>query len=646
MSVQQRSNALQNEVVRLYTRFINDGVLSNPAGQPMVEILDCDGVTVLDTASAQIENTGVYYVDWYVPANLPLGEYYDRWTFQWSGDDSVEEITNIFSVFSLNSYINFLSQGLSVKTSNRATQLIADLKNNFIYEAQHIPIYWEQGRRIRQEDQQKRRKSYYYFELDGDHYSASAGDTYFHNGHKYTIQKDLIDYSSSSTSSDLSSESSSIDSSSSESVVSDSSGSSGSSSSSSSSSSIDSSSTTSSSSTSQGIEYPSSITYEPKVILTALGTGDPNSSGTLTKIEGCGSSNIGFTNVTKKVSKFSTIFDFGIFNMNRNWNMDPRPIVRLNNTRIIDDGWHADYKGKIYMDRLMAPEDYINVSYNLSYFSDEELLSFLKFGLQMMNTIPPASQQYASLEQAPLSWDPAIVLWAAITALKRLVFGLNYQEIMLIFGGPDNINSEESARAAQQTFKDLYNEYTELWKEVAENLKSKRLPGIALAIQPEYTLPGGRCMSSDTYIKSKVNNIEKELMIKDLFVSYKRGDKIEVLSMFENDLSYFPIRKIWKSGKKETYELKYKNGSIRLSKDHLVFNPDSQSYYPVSEIAEKNVMIFSDGKLQVSELLSKPTLYGLEEVYDVEVPIAENFLGNNLITHNSRWFRYLFKGGS
>jgi len=482
---QTRCSAIQDEVVRLYARFVSDGILSNPSGQPMVEILDCDGVTVLDIVPSQIEATGVYYADWYVPANLPLGEYYDRWTFQWSGNSRVEVINNIFSVFSLDSYISFLSKGSSLKVSNRAHQLMYDLSNLFIKEVQHKPVYWEQGRRIRQEDQHKRRKHFYYFELDSEHYYAKAGDVYFHNGQKYTIHKELVNESSSSTDS---SSSSSVDSSSSESMTSESSGSSSSSHSSSSTSSMDSSSTTSSSSTSQGLEYETDPVYVPKVILTTMGTGDPLSSGTLSLVEGCGSANIVFTGVTKKTGKFSTIFDFAF----GNWNQDPRPIVRLNNTRIIDDGWHVDYQGKIYLDRLMAPEDYVNVSYNFAYFSEEELLTFLKHGLQMMNTIPPASTQYRSLEQAPLSWDAPILLYAAITALKRIIFGMGCQQNQLIFGGPDNINSEEAARAYADSLKGLYTDYTELWKEAAENVKSKQLPGIAIAIQPEFTLPGGR----------------------------------------------------------------------------------------------------------------------------------------------------------
>jgi len=480
MSVQTRTNALQNEYVRLYCRFINDGVLSNPSGQPLVEIIDTDGVTVLSTAYAQIQNSGVFYADWFVPANLPLGEYYDKWTFQWNSNSSVEEITMVFSVFSLESYINFLNRGRTYKISNRANQLMTDLANNFIYEAQHIPIYWEQGRRIRQEDQQKRRKNYYYFTLDGNNYSAAQGDVYFNNGQKFTVFQTLEENSSSSSSSNERSDSSDSIYSSASSLSSVSSESS--------SSSRDSSSTTTSSSTSQDIWHPTDETYVEQQVLTMVGTGDPSPTGSLVKVEGSGSTPIGYTVVAKKESMFSTIYDFAY----HNWNMDPRPIIRRNNNRIVDDGWHADYEGKIYMDGLMAPEDYINVSYNFAYFSEEELLSFLKFGLQMMNAIPPASEQFASLETAPLAWDAGILLWAAITALKRLVFGLNFQEVMLIFGGPDNINSEDAARAAQQSMQGMYKDYTELWAEFAKNVKTRKLPGSAIYVTPEYTLPGGR----------------------------------------------------------------------------------------------------------------------------------------------------------
>jgi hypothetical protein len=458
MSIQTRTTALQNEIVRLYCTFIKDGILTNPIGQPMVEILDCDGVTVLETLPALLENNGIMYVDWYVPANLPLGSYYDRWSFQWDANSGVQEVTMILSVHSLDSYINFLGRGVTVKTSNRANQLMEDLSNNFIYEAQHIPIYFEQGQRTQQENQQKRTKNYYYFKLNSVFYGAQEGDIYDIGGKRFTVFQDLqIEESSSSSSleSESSTSSSSIDSSSS-----------------SSSSSMD-----SSSSTSDIGEPP----YTRTSTLTCVGISEPPANGTLTKISGSGSSTITYTSFEKKVARFSSVYSFAY----RNWNQDPPPIVRVNN-RIVEDGWHLDYDGRIYFDGLMAPEDSVNTAYNFAYFSKQELQSFLNLGLQMMNGLPPASTGYGTLEQAPFEWNAGILLYASITALKRLIFGWSWQEKRIVYGSP------EEAQAALQVWQDLYKSYLETWTEFGKNVKTRKLPGIAMSVTPEYTLPGGR----------------------------------------------------------------------------------------------------------------------------------------------------------
>ena len=303
MSIQTRTTGLQNEVVRLYCTFIKDGLLMNPIGQPYVEILDSDGVTILGTAVAIMENQGVLYADWYVPANLPLGNYYDRWMFQWDNNSNSQELVMTFSVRSLDSYVNFISSGITVKTSSRCNQLMEDLSNNFIYEAQHNPVYFEQGMRTQQENQNKRIKSYYYFTLNNSNYWANEGAIYTIGGKNFTIFQDLTTETSSSTSS--------VDTSSS--------------SNSSSSSSLDSS---SSSSTSNIAEPP----YVSTTILTCVGISDPISSGTLTKVSGSGSQTITFTSFNKKTSRFSSIYSLSY----PNWNQDPSPIVRVNN-RISED---------------------------------------------------------------------------------------------------------------------------------------------------------------------------------------------------------------------------------------------------------------------------------------------------------------------
>jgi len=484
MSVQTRTTALQNEIVRLYFRFYSDGVLANPAAQPMVEILDTDGVSVLETVNAHMENTGVWYADYFVPKSLPLGDYYDRWTFQWSAGSSVNEQTMQFSVHSLDSYINFLSNGLSINISNRGAQLLNDLANDFIYEAQHIPIYWEQGMRIQQDYQRKRSKTFYYFTLSGatETYSAEESAVYFNNGQKFTVFETLVGYFSSSSST-----SSETNSSVSQDSITTSSSSQSSTSSESSNSSSSESTSGSNSSSSQDIATYSESEYTDVVILTCVGTGEPGPTGTLVKQSGTGTDYITYSSYSSRGVKLSSTFNFAY----KNWNPEPRPIVRLNN-RIIDDGWHADFEGKIYWDRVLAPEDSPRVSYNFAYFSQEELMSFLQLGLKMMNSLPPASETYSTLTSMPNVWDASVLLYAAITALRRLVFGLNFQEKMIIFGSPDGDGIQDSARAAQDRFATLYNEYNELWMEISKDAKTLKLPGIHLGVTPEYTLPGGR----------------------------------------------------------------------------------------------------------------------------------------------------------
>ena len=440
MSVQTRTTALQNEVVRLYCQFENNGVLTNPGTQPLVNILDSDGVTILETVSAQLESTGIWYADYAVPALLPLGNYYDQWTFQWTAGDSVTEKTMLFSVFALDSYVNFVSPDICHNINARVIQLMKDLTNDFIYEAQHIPVYWEQGMRIQQENQAKRVKTYYYFELPGSQYDIYREDVYSNNGQEFTVFQDILtDESSSSEGSGSSSEAD-----------------------------------------------VTVVDPEYAIVLTAVGTGAPTDTGVLTKVSGDGPDTLTYTAVTEKVSNFSTVYDFAY----KNWRRDPRPILRLNN-RIVSDGWYADYDGRIYIDGIMYPEDSVNLKYQFAYFSDEEILGFLRFGLKMMNTVPPASVTYSQLGQMPSEWDAPVLLYAAVLALKRLVFGLNWQEKFVIFTRPDDPNS---GSAAIQNFKDLFQDYSSLWQEVKKDVKTRKLPepGLLQYVTPEYTLPGGR----------------------------------------------------------------------------------------------------------------------------------------------------------
>ena len=368
MSLQNRTTAVQGEYVRLYCRFIQDGILFDPMTPPTVFITDnsyyqessssssfsssssrssqswaWDSSTSSFSSSmssdnnpgigfgpfvAQKENTGVWFVDWLVPDNLPVGMYFDVWKYQWTLD--IKSKTEIFeiNVSKFDTIINSNSPALVSRVGDIVYGMVNDLANNFIYEAMHIPIYWEQGYRV---------------------------------GNRKT-------------------------------------------------------------------------------------------------------------------------FNFAY----KNWNQDPKPIVRINQ-RIYPAGWMPNYDGSIFFEKNLDPEDMVYAQYNFRYFSDEEILDFLNMGLYAMNATPPASENYTNINSAPFIWRFGIILYAAIRAMQRLVFGLNFQERAIIFA-----EKPELVQNAINNFKQLYSDYNALWLEVKKDVKTLKLPGIGQISVPEYTLPGGR----------------------------------------------------------------------------------------------------------------------------------------------------------
>jgi len=152
---------------------------------------------------------------------------------------------------------------------------------------------------------------------------------------------------------------------------------------------------------------------------------------------------------------------------------------------LVDKGWYADYEGNIYFEDGIPDADHISVTYRFSWFSQEELISFLNAALGQLNALPPVAG-YRTVDTTPSYWDYGIILGAAIHALRRIVLGLQFQERAIIMSeDPSEVSSKTSV------FESLYKEYAALWKEVAEGIK-KALPGTGMVVVPEYTLPGGR----------------------------------------------------------------------------------------------------------------------------------------------------------
>jgi len=361
MSVQTRQTALQGEYVRLYCIFERDGMLADPSSPPKVQIVnsgynqessssstdstqsqpnsassqtnsssstDYYHTTGFGPFTAKQENVGIWYADWLIPDNLPVGQWWDLWTFKWESSGVTIRKMFTIDVHPADTVNQWAGTPIASNISNMTASLLRDLTNLFLYEAQHIPVYWEQGYR---------------------------GDD------KRTLN-----------------------------------------------------------------------------------------------------------------------FAYG------NWSPGFRPLVRLNN-RIVATGWTTDNNGHIIFERDLDEDDQVYVTYKFAYFSDDEMTDFLVAGLYAMNTIPPSTEYYTNINSIPYSWVSAILLYAAMTGLQRLIFGLNFQEKGIIFG-----ENPDSAQKAIDNFAKLYSDYDATWKEMAKNVKSRRLPSISMFVSPEYTLPGGR----------------------------------------------------------------------------------------------------------------------------------------------------------
>jgi hypothetical protein len=509
-TIQSRSTAIRGEFVRLYCRFIRNGQMCDPMTQPVVRILDSgayqesssssssssemsSGDTSTSTSSSSYmpntgfgpfkavrESSGIWYLDWYVPDFLSTGTWYDLWTFQWDTDTHADEMIFEFTVHNRDESINWTSPAVVSKVDEFTAGLMNDLENVFIYEAQHIPVYWEQG--------------------------YPKGDNRTFN-----------------------------------------------------------------------FAYP-------------------------------------------------------------NWRMDPRVLVRINK-RIVQDGFYSDYNGTIRTEWDLDPEDEVYAQYYFKYFNDEEILDFLNIGLYAMNSTPPASVFYNSVNSIPYEWKYGVLLAAASQALKRLVFGFNFQERAFVL-------SEDGAEQQRkiENFKALYTEYNETWAEQAKNVKTRKLPGMMQLVSPEYTLPGGRCLSSGSYINSSIDGRIARLPVEVLCSMFQSGRNIQVESNINGSIGMSPVSMIWRSGVKQTMYVKTGTSVARLSNEHLVFMPQMNDYVPVMHLNKGDKVLVNDGcHLRETALIERPSVAIVEPTYDIEVPETQNLVADNMVSHNSRWYRYMYK---
>lgn len=340
---QSRETAMRGDFVRLFCTFTRDGVLYDPVSQPQVRIVTNDYLQESTSSSSDDSQTleetvtgygpfyaiklytGVWYVDWFVPADATLGDYFDLWYFQLESQGAMEKKTFTFEVHKEDAYLNFDASPVVTTQGQVAVTLINALKSNLIYEACDIPVYWEQGM----------------------------------------------------------------------------------------------------------------IVGENKV-------------------------NFAY----------------------KNWRHDQPVLFRINN-RLSGDVT-PDFNGGAVIHRALDSEDMVYAHYHFSYLSDEDLLSMLNEGMWMMNATPPATQAYSNLASIPFNWRAGVLLYAAMQALRRVIFGFTWQERAIIFG-----EKPEDAQRFIDNCKSLLTEYTAMWGEIRKDIK-KALPAISINVTPEYTLPGGR----------------------------------------------------------------------------------------------------------------------------------------------------------
>jgi len=79
-----------------------------------------------------------------------------------------------------------------------------------------------------------------------------------------------------------------------------------------------------------------------------------------------------------------------------------------------------------------------------------------------------------------------------------------------------------------------------------------------------------------------------------------------------------------------------------VSEEHIIFVNGEEKPAMEVEVGDILHVYLLDG-IKESKVVSIEPIEA-EETYDVEIPSTENLFVNNIKCHNSRWFRYLFKG--
>lgn len=169
-----------------------------------------------------------------------------------------------------------------------------------------------------------------------------------------------------------------------------------------------------------------------------------------------------------------------------NWNEDFDPIVYQNNVRI-SSGYIVNYDGTIDFNTPLGEYDWITASYKFSFFEPSAVNEMIYVALNEFNSFPPVSEY--TLVNLPDYYEPAVLYGAIRLLLQQMIFELNFKEVAVIFGEPDNPTDASRVIGNLETLKQ---NYVSAWERLVEAKKYGRYPTISQIVAPIYTLPGGR----------------------------------------------------------------------------------------------------------------------------------------------------------
>ena len=160
---------------------------------------------------------------------------------------------------------------------------------------------------------------------------------------------------------------------------------------------------------------------------------------------------------------------------------------------------------------------------------------------------------------------------------------------------------------------------------------------------PEYTLPGGRCFAHNSLVTYLVGNKEVTSTAEKMY-ELSKDESIRILSDDDGELTFADVAKIWETGTKLVLKIEDDRGNqIEVSEDHIMFVDDKE--VPASKVSVGDTLTVVNNKSIEQSIVTSIKVSSEVSTFDIEVPSTGNLFVNNIKCHNSRWFRYLFKGG-